>query len=277
MEYVTTLPNILRQYNPSLYGFSTGTTPRLDFINLANTRLNVALSGAKTTNLLQQAQDLVRKIRGLKLDFDRVWKLITVLIGYNDLCESCMDFFFGTINTAPDTWSFNVMTALDYLRDNLPRTLINLVQLTNFGVLRRQAPQANSPLAPICRFYAESICPCLSHQLLSSSTTFDDLVQRYRQSLESLVESGRYNQSSDFTVVLQPFQRTIELGGSDPLSFLAPDCSHFSATGNRLLAISLWNNMFESVGSKSTTLSLSTAGAIHCPTNEHPYIATSSG
>ena len=208
------------------------------------------------------------------------WKLVTILIGYNDICSVCMDFSSQDIDGAPDQFSSNVMVALDYLRDNLPSTFVNLVQITDLGALRREAPQASSPLAPTCTFFVDTICPCFSRLTHNGNTMFDNIVQRYRQNLQSLVESGRYRQSRDFDVVLQPFQRTLELdsnGGNDPLSFLANDCSHFSPTGNRLAAISLWNNMFERVGEKSDTLSLATAGRIHCPTNKQPYFATSWG
>ncbi|KAJ6666857.1 hypothetical protein lerEdw1_018859 [Lerista edwardsae] len=68
-------------------------------------------------------------------------------------------------------------------------------------------------------------------------------------SIQKLVESGRYDTQEDFTVVLQPFLRTITLpllqDGRPDISFFAPDCFHLSQKSHSMFSRALWNNMVE--------------------------------
>ncbi len=75
LSYATSLPNIIRQYSPNLHGYSTGTTPTTGYLGLPNTQLNVAMSGGHATDMLEQARELVRKIR------ESMVKLISVATG----------------------------------------------------------------------------------------------------------------------------------------------------------------------------------------------------
>lgn len=275
MEYLTTLPNILRQYNTELYGYATGTTPTSDFLDLPNTRLNVARTGAHASEMLQQAQDLVAKIRASdQVDFNDDWKLITIFIGSNDICQlPCIDDPLGD----PENWIQNITTALDYLSDNLPRTFVNLIQLTSIGDLMRQV-LTNTGYGLVCANLFESfVCDCGPYNSPSFEDEFTELLLQYMANLEELAGSGRYDVSDNFTVVLQPFQMTTivnTIDGEADLSSFTPDCSHLRPEGNRNLAVGLWNNMFERVGEKSSTLRLPNT-EIFCPTDEQPFLFTS--
>jgi phospholipase B1 len=221
--------------------------------------LNVAESGAHASDLLEQAQELVRRIRESdEIDFENDWKLVTIYIGLNDLCTTCIESTDGE----PDVWIQSVKDGLDYLQDNLPRTFINLVQLLDIGDVIRAL--ADPVLGPVCSSFYRFTCPCV--------TEFDSITQQYQENLRSLVSSGRYDQSDGFTVVLQPFQSTFEIGGASGLnlSFFVADCFHYSPSGNRELAIALWNNMFERVGEKTSTLTI--PQEISCPTDEQPFL-----
>ena len=84
------------------------------------------------------------------------------------------------------------------------------------------------------------LCPCLFDPKFStklSKPQMKRVLTAYMYELKSLLATGRYDTSSDFTVVLQPslvngllprnynklFNRRLP-----DLSFLAPDCFHFS-------------------------------------------------
>lgn len=268
LPYVTTLPNILRQYSPDLYGFSTGITPVAGFTDLPNTRFNVARSGAQTPEMLQQAQLLVRKMYERNAtSFESDWKLVTMYIGANDICKvSCnasdVDYMVG-----------NITAALDYLRINLPRTFVNLVQLIDIGAAARSF--ASTPLGETCQaFFRGVACPCLDFGD-NGGQLFETKVSQYQQRLRDLVGSGRY-ESESFTVVLQPFQEQFELqvvDGVANIDFSAPDCTHLSPAGNRDVATALWNNMLERVGEKTSIIRPSAVEMI-CPTNEQPFLFT---
>lgn len=274
MPYVTTLPNIIRQYNPDLYGYATATTPIVNFIDLPNTRLNVAQTGAQASEMLSQAQNLVRKMRESdQVDFDNDWKIVTFFIGSNDLCQlPCINDPLGE----PDNWIQSVTRALDYLQENLPRAFVNVIQLPHYGDNMREAVR-NSALGPNCAFFFGLICNCSTFGENSIGDRFDEILLEYRKNLGDLIDSSRYDVSDNFTVVLQPFPtRWVfeEIDGEPDLSLLGADCSHLSPSGNRDMAIALWNNMFERVGEKSSTLRIGDMKMI-CPTDEEPFIFTS--
>ena len=78
--------------------------------------------------------------------------------------------------------------------------------------------------------------------------------EEYQAKLTALIESGKYDNDDDFTVVIQPFFVNAQLprdrNGNPDKSYFAPDCFHFSEKGHRDAAVALWNNMVEPVGSK---------------------------
>ena len=236
IDFVTTLPNILKEYSPDLIGFSAELT------NPSEASLNVGFSGAVTANMMSQTELLVTRVQNHSdIDFYNDWKMVTVFMGYNDICdhtrtENGLDFV--------DQWIDNIDQSLLYLRDNLPRTFVNLMTLTrlNIGLEYIDA-------FPQCIPLARGICRCV----FSGSIEMSDLVvDRFNNKLIELVESRKYDASNNFTVVVQPFLRNNQPirneNGSVDTSFVAIDCFHLAGPGNRVYATGLWNNPFEPVG-----------------------------
>lgn len=271
LSFTTTLPNILRRYNPNLYGFSFSYTPFMNFVNLTNTQFNLAATGGLTGDVLSQAQELVRKMRAdSRVDFDNDWKMVTVLVGYNDLCMFSCESGRGR----PNVYRQDLINAFDYMQENMPRTFVNLIQLTHMRELQEQILM-NTARSVICRAAFNAGCACSPYGTLNvTADTFDQLIEDYQQALRSIVSSGRYNNSDSFTVVLQPFQTRIELNQTTfDLSSFIDDCTHFSPIGMRDLATGLWQNLFEAVGAKSTNLSIPTQG-LTCPTDGQEFFLT---
>ena len=241
-----------------------------DYFNFTRTRLNVAESGAFTSQLLGQAMELVTRIRESdNINFENDWKLVTIYIGSNDLCLSICQ---NDPRSEPEAFLQSITDTLDYLRDNLPRTFVNLVQLLENGDVMRAAV-SDPTVGQICTSFYTFVCPCGPFGL-SPSEEFDSITQQYQDNLQSLIDSGRYDQSNSYTVVLQPFLTNIEFFGDSGVGveILAVDCSHLSPTGNRAAAIGLWNNMLQRVGEKSSTLRAPVE--LSCPTNEDPFLFT---
>lgn len=158
----------------------------MNFIDLPNTRLNVARTGATTAEMLQQAQDLVRKAReSNEFDFDNDWKLVTIHIGANDVCDlPCLN---GS-ESGPQDWAQNVVSGLDFLRDNLPRTFVNLVQVNDLGDMMTTVT-ANSSMGPVCEFFYSQICPCGPLGSRSLGEQFDELRVEFNQMLQNIVDT----------------------------------------------------------------------------------------
>ncbi|CAF3768328.1 unnamed protein product [Rotaria sp. Silwood1] len=270
-DKVLTLPNILRLYNPQLKGFSTKTS--ISFLNGQNAKhngLNVAKSGARSYHMVDQADLLLNRLKEEKLcDWNNDWKLITFFIGGNDLCDFCKDL------TKHDPVNFVgwVRDTLDRLYNaNLPRTLINLVPVLD---IRPVKELKNGHI--VCEILQKSVCPCAAYPTEDDEKIINQWIPLYQQGLVDLVNSGRYDGRDDFTVVVQPFFTQTQPPRKDnnkiDYSYFAPDCFHFSGKGHSVAALSLWNNMFESVSTKKT--SWHQGEPFECPTEDHPYIYTS--
>ena len=63
-----------------------------DFTTLSKIHFTIyiflAISGSKTFNVTDQAYFIIGKMKDdVKIDFNSDWKMVTILIGHNDLCS----------------------------------------------------------------------------------------------------------------------------------------------------------------------------------------------
>ncbi|XP_077341490.1 phospholipase B1, membrane-associated [Lithobates pipiens] len=270
LDHVTTLPNILLEFNPFVTGYSTDTGKNTDPLSF----LNEAVPGAKSFDMLTQARALIDQMNSDKRIRNTTdWKIITVFIGANDLCAACTDSnFFSATN-----YISRIREALDLLHQEVPRAFVNLVEVMDIFPLR-DGVLDNRVECPT--FLTKLLCPCvLSYPMDSYETQIvKDTNLVYQSSLRQLVDSGRYDTRDDFTVVLQPFFRNIKIpyhtDGTPDVSYLAPDCFHLSQKSHSQLARMLWNNMLEPVGQKTDTLDLAASLSLKCPTEAQPFLRT---
>ncbi|XP_013875458.1 phospholipase B1, membrane-associated isoform X2 [Austrofundulus limnaeus] len=266
LETVTTLPNILKKFNPSLKGFSQGQGPlRKGF--------NMAAAGAKTSELPAQVRNLIKTMKENKeVDFEKDWKLVTILIGANDLCHFCLD----QNNLSPKNYSENLMLSLDMLYKEVPRLLVNVVDIMQIDVLKTVRKNTLS-----CSLLQRTSCPCVISPA-ENSPEFEEIKQinhKYQAEMEFLVSGGRYDGKEDFAVVLQPFLHNsfiprVGVGEVDT-SFFSIDCFHMSERAHAEMAIALWNNMLEPVGRKQAYNNFTyDRSKIHCPSEASPFIFT---
>ncbi|PIO52998.1 hypothetical protein TELCIR_25687, partial [Teladorsagia circumcincta] len=83
------------------------------------------------------AEELVSRIKAHPgVDSDKEWKLINIFVGSNDLCKACLN---QTLYGA-EQYSANLQKAIRYLKDNLPRTYVNLVPPFHVEVLLETQP-----------------------------------------------------------------------------------------------------------------------------------------
>ncbi|XP_036406044.1 phospholipase B1, membrane-associated-like, partial [Megalops cyprinoides] len=267
---VTTLPNILRLFNPSLTGFSEGigkqTSPQAF--------LNQAVAGATSLDMPGQVRILIDKMKSdSRIDFQADWKVITMFIGGNDLCDHCKN----TLLYSAENFVSRIRQALDILHKEVPRTLVNLVEPLHIVPLRR-LHQERSLKCPT--WLVNILCSCVIPPKEGSQELqrLNDLNRAYQRGLWELVESGRYDTHSNFTVVLQPFFREVVLpvleDGRPDRSFFTPDCFHLSQKSQSLMARALWNNMLEPLGNKTSTQDFTSSLALKCPSEASPFLRT---
>lgn len=74
----STLPNILKEFNPNLFGYSVADSYPF---HLAS-QFNVAEIGSVSADMVYMARTLIRRIRNdPRVDFKRHWKMVTISIG----------------------------------------------------------------------------------------------------------------------------------------------------------------------------------------------------
>uniref|UniRef100_A0A1I8JHV6 Triacylglycerol lipase n=1 Tax=Macrostomum lignano TaxID=282301 RepID=A0A1I8JHV6_9PLAT len=269
----TTLANVLRQSNNNLYGHSTGSGS----VHNRNSVLNVAVPGNVASHMPGQAKLLVSKLQSdPNVNFNNDWKLITLFIGGNDVCNYCKDkareIYILWREFSADNYIKHIREALDYLHANVPKAFVNVAELLDVSLVKELKD-------------GSSICNVLQGSLLCRCGAFPEneaeerevqaIIGEYQSRLRQLVDSGRYDTREDFTVVNQPFfknSKPPKINGKYDQSYFAPDCFHFSRKGHDESAKALWNNMIEPVGQKST--SWTPGGPFKCPTSARPYLST---
>ena len=95
-----------------------------------------------------------------------------------------------------------------------------------------------------CSYLHTSSCPCAAYPAdEAAEQKLVEYTEAYRNLANELVESGRYDTTDDFTVVIQPFFKDFNPprlnNGKVDLSFFAPDCFHFSAKSHGNIKILL--------------------------------------
>jgi phospholipase B1, membrane-associated len=265
LEQRVTLPNLLKKFNPNLIGFSQGSNFPLTPVDQQG--LNVAVSGAIALNMTEQAIKLVARIKAdPRIDIQKDWKLITLFVGANDLCASCINKAFFS----PSNYVAFIKSSLDILYKELPRTFVNVLAPVDVTI----AKSLNKGL--VCSYLHQFQCPCGAYPAnAQAEQEVRDTFNQYIEQAQQLIDSGVYDRRQDFTVVYQPFFKDTKLpikNGEPDYSYFAMDCFHFSAKAYAATTTSLWNNMLEPVGKKSTEWSLDEK--IICPNPARPYIFT---
>lgn len=133
----STLPNILKEFNPNLVGFSKQDA----WTYHVESQFNMAEIGASSADMPYMAKMLVQRIKQDKrINFKKSWKMVTIAIGGNDICSFiCL---MDEPESLPRKHKQRLMKTLRYLRDNLPRYIfilsffsVNNLQITSISNL----------------------------------------------------------------------------------------------------------------------------------------------
>ncbi|XP_026854833.2 phospholipase B1, membrane-associated isoform X2 [Electrophorus electricus] len=267
---VITLANLLRLFNPSVVGPAPCKTVHGTPAPVNETGFNLAITGHNTFNLPEQTRHLIDTLKiNEDVNFDEDWKLLTILIGMNDICDYCKDKTLFSV----ENFIHYMSMSLEMLMNEVPRMIVNVVQILAMEGLREvQKPTLGCLLQ-------RSFCSCLVKPA-SGSADLKELIEvnlQFQSALEQLLNTDRFFKS-DFAVVLQPFLKHTDpprlSNGKIDLSFFTPDCFHFTMKGHEELAKGLWNNMFQPEGEKCIVESFSNPIQLICPPVDHPYIYT---
>ncbi|XP_043797712.1 phospholipase B1, membrane-associated-like isoform X4 [Apis laboriosa] len=206
------------------------------------------------------------------LTLPNIFKFISLMIGANDFCIN--------ICAVSSPWSIlekhriDLINTFRILRDNLPRTLVSLIIMPNLKESILASEKGNS-----LKCYIMSIlqCPCLhALQFRNQRKEYFEIMKRWQKIEEEVANYSEFNKN-DFTVIVSPGISNSKIpltkNGFIDLSYLSADCFHISQKSNALSANSLWNNLLQPIGNK-TTFWTSLFKSFLCPTSKKPYLIT---
>jgi len=243
-----TMPNILKQFSPSVIGFSTGIGKRPSTGN----GLNGAESGDINLDMYSQAQWLVNAMKTDKrINLNEDWKMLTIWIGSNNLCDVCDN---DARNNADD-FHTNLVQALDYLRENVPRLFVNL--LSNLDIT-----QIYDIKDGMCGILHPIACACAASSDASVRANVKKVNLEYQVRAQQIADLYNSDTSHQFVVVAQPFLTNSKVSSRSFLS--AADCFHPSLASHQYASVALWNNMITPKAQKATAWDPATT--VVCPT-----------
>eukprot|EP00051_Salpingoeca_urceolata_P028092 m.484949 g.484949 ORF g.484949 m.484949 type:complete len:375 (+) comp23604_c0_seq1:115-1239(+) len=244
-----TLPYIMGHYTsnqvPHLAGMSTTAVlpngiehlPHGDYHEKTD-NLNVAESeGAVHRNSLEEQWQLLQNQFKNYPDLPSRWKVLTLWMTANDVCDQC-DHPMNTTDWTrrTDELLYNVSKSLNNVYVNLVSTL----DLSNVARIQRSVE--------FCKLEHKLLneCGCIDRGNASKLAMLDQNVHALNHQLHVLAEKWQTNLAAqgrtDMAVVVQSYQEGI--GASLDFRFLNDlDCFHPSAVGHEDLAIGLWNSM----------------------------------
>jgi phospholipase B1 len=165
---------------------------------------NAAQSGAMIPDLKKhEFKYLYEQLtKNPKVNLKEDWKLLTILIGYNDLCLGCSD---DVPYLTADDFESNLRDILEEVHSKIPRVFVNLVQLFNLSMVYEKSkniPHCKDihrilPIECLCIFADGEIGDKLRRDV-------DELGSQYNKRLRKVAAEFRGRGYSDFSVVAQP-------------------------------------------------------------------------
>ncbi|KAG7539647.1 hypothetical protein FFLO_03446 [Filobasidium floriforme] len=249
-----TLANNIRYYNPDLKGQSYGhhRPPVLSKAfghTPANDGLNAAKSGAKAKDLLSQVEDyILPSLNEVGVETGE-WKLMTLSIGANDVCDYCLAGN-STVGGpgSPEEFADNVKKAIVAARDNIREVhvvVVGLFQVSSIYNLSRQQPPCTPlrlpPIFPTLPI--ECQCAWAPGPLGDASRKkMDALGEEYNQALQVVVAELNAENRGDFMVIWQP-GTFLSLADFPTIALSPIDCFHPSREAHRRIGAGLWNRL----------------------------------
>lgn len=178
-----TLPNILKEFNPNLYGYSLRDGLSTD----RSSRFNVAELAAMSRDVPYMAKVLVKRMqRDPHVNMTHDWKLITLFIGNNDFCTDIC--YYPKPELTILYHEQDMLKTYRYLRDHVPRLLLNVVPAPNLRFLTKL-----TGLPPVCHSTLQFECPCLLGKSKSHLDYYEGIMKRWIAKDYEIVNRSEFN------------------------------------------------------------------------------------
>ena len=262
-----TLPNIIKYFNPNLKGYSIGNHSAEVCLNKGcktkyykNDYYNAAQSGAKTNNLIYQINHLEKIMRSTsheENDYLNKWKLITILIGSNDLCGICLRNNVNLMEYRDD-----LSKALILLKEKFPKSIVNMMLIFNVSQVYDVSRKSIYCKDFHTIMFEECLCTFSPIYGKKFRDTIDLYAEQYRKITKEVVDEINSNKYPNFKIIVQPTLAMTNFS-KFTVDFLSNlDCFHPSLIAHQSLAVALWNNLF-----LKEKKSVEEYPRLYCPTN----------
>ncbi|XP_073843184.1 phospholipase B1, membrane-associated-like isoform X1 [Musca autumnalis] len=264
-EYMT-FPNLLKEYNPNLYGYSLGDSMSTERAS----RFNVAELGAMSRDMPYMAKVLVKRmLHDPNVNMTHDWKVITLMIGNNDYCADVC--YLPEPLKAIDVHEKNMLKTFRYLRDNVPRLMLNIAPAPNLLLLTKQ-----KGIPAQCRLMLTFECPCIFGKSPKYQQFMGNLMDKWAQRDIDVAKRDEFN-TETFTINIEHYTNQYRLptltNGNADTTYTSEDCFHISQKAQAASAHSYWNNLFEMPNQKRS-FKRDIYENFLCPSEEKPYIIT---
>jgi len=195
---------------------------------------NVAISGALSHQTMQMWNNL--QIEWKKQDCQNEWKLLTIMIGANDICQYCLNGYNNTIYS----YIFNLAQLFSNIVQQSQNMFVNVISTFNVALT---ADWQNRGCDLVHQLINE--CPCILGR--DKTSDYKEVVEKLYKDINLLLYPLVENYSKtgfakNIKFVIQPIIEDFKIYNSSYLSSL--DCFHPSEFGHHCMATLLWNNMF---------------------------------
>ncbi|KZV88555.1 hypothetical protein EXIGLDRAFT_678820 [Exidia glandulosa HHB12029] len=268
-----TIPNLIKHYNPALTGGAVGNhgielcfgplcpigpvgwDPTVD-------QLNAAQSGALATNLLHMVKDyLVPQVKARNISAS-AFKYLNLQIGSNDLCQLCAE---SLVPTGADLFESSVRDALEYVRSNIPNTVVNVIgqiPVSQIYPLTLNQPYC-SQLVPLPHENIECSCALLPGAVGNATRTLmDNLQAQFDARLLKIVKDYQTKAYPDFVAIWQPLPLPLAQFPIESLSNV--DCFHPSAKTHERVAAAGWNRLTLDAAARGETFTWEDVPTVRC-------------
>jgi len=248
-----TLPYFIRHYNKSLAGFASANTvpqtPTTGYLEFNGDFMDAALSSARVADLPRELDHLTAQ-SGRIADFQHRWKVLTILIGANDLADSdACSTDPGVRERLTEKFASDLDATLELTAARFTRLFVNLVPLFSIASVRR-AIQNQTGILP-CTSEARWLdeCDCIDRPQEGSKNVtklqlsrLDVTTALFNKQISRLAAKWNHVRP-DFAVAAPGMWANQPIPNFDFLSKL--DCFHPSSVAHNTMAITLWNSMLQ--------------------------------
>jgi phospholipase B1 len=241
----------LRWFNPNVQGLAVGyhflETPGDAWYPDIDV-LDGAQSGATAEQLIPQVRYIASQaVQNPQIDYLNDWKVLSMLVGANDVCGLCSDDPRPSVHHAGKQYEKHIKRVFQEIYDTIPRVFVNVVPMFNMSHLYNLTKNS-SYCSDLHWAFLE--CDCLYSEDPADRVYLDEVLAQYREVTFKAVDDwyAEKGNLTDFALVIQPFSVGLILPDITYLSDL--DCFHPSLLAHQKVAIAGWNNMITPAAKK---------------------------